>query len=177
VQGSRVSATIGGAMKQVTIDEQVDAAIARQDNDPVFIPAPSVPAWLAPFEQNLPFRLPPTYRSLLLRYRFPPFVVGTVELYGNVDGDSYDDLVVASIRDEVLSSVGRANGFIQIGRPESGSYDPICFDMRRRAKSGEAALVRLDHEEILCNDSIRVLETVAGSFLELLARGIHFRPE
>jgi hypothetical protein len=163
-------------LKRPTIDEQVDAVIARAGNDPVFVSA-SAPDWLAPFEQNLPFRLPPSYRSLLLRYRFPAFQVGTVELFGNLDGQSDRDFVVASINDRWLSSVARAGGFIHIGRPESGSYDPVCFDFRQRTKSGEAPIVRLDHEEILCNDAIRVLETIAPSFLELLARGIRFIEE
>jgi hypothetical protein len=157
-------------MKRRTIDEDVDAAIAGRKNDPTFVSA-DTPHWLAPFEQNLPFRLPPAYRSLVLRYRFPAFQAGTVCFFGNLDGQSYDDLVVASIRDPVLSAIARANGFIQIGRPESGSYDPICFDMRHRMKNGEAEVVRLDHEEILVNGSIRVVEKVAASFLELLARG------
>jgi hypothetical protein len=38
-------------------------------------------------------------------------------------------------------------------------------------RSGEAEVVRLDHEEIRVHDSVRVVETVAASFLELLARG------
>jgi hypothetical protein len=160
-------------LKRPTVEEEVDAVIAAPGNDPVFVSA-GAPDWLPPFEQSLPFRLPPTYRSLLLRYRFPAFDVGKVTLFGNVDGKSYDDLVVASVRDEILSSVARANGFLQIGRPETGSYDPVCFDGRHRTKKGEAGIVRLDHEEILINDSIRVLEVIATSFLELLARGIRF---
>jgi hypothetical protein len=163
-------------MKRPTVDEQVDEVIARAGNAPVFVAAPT-PEWLAPYEQNLPFRLPPTYRSLLLRYRFPAFEVGTVKLFGSLDGKSDDDLVVASTCDPVLSSVSRAGGFIHIGRPETLHYDPVCFDCRRRAKTGEAAIVRLDHEEILCNDAIRVVETIAPSFLELLARGIRFIEE
>jgi hypothetical protein len=91
-------------VKGPTVDEQVDAAIARVRNDPVFVPT-TAPEWLASLEQDLPFRLPPTYRSLLLRYRFPVFEVGTVELFGNIDGESDDDLVVASMRDVWLSSV------------------------------------------------------------------------
>lgn len=157
-------------MTRGTVDEQVDAAVAGRLNQPSFVSA-AAPDWLTSFEQNLPFRLPPAYRSLFLRYRFPAFQVGRVDLFGNLDGLSDDDLVVASIRDPVHSAVARANGFIQIGRRESGSYDPICFDMGRRMKNGEAKIVRLDHEEILINGSIRVLETVAASFLELLARG------
>lgn len=160
-------------LKRPTVDEQVDAAIARAGNDRVFVPT-TTPEWLAPYEQDLPFRLPPTYRSLLLRYRFPAFEVGTVELFGNLDGDSDDDLVVASTRDPVLSSVARGGGFIHIGRPVTRNYDPICFDLRRRTKTGEAEIVQLDHEEILCNDAIRVVQTIAPSFLELLARGVRY---
>ena len=157
-------------MEPSTVDKEVDAAIAGRRDASAFVSAVA-PPWLGPFEQSLPFRLPPSYRSLVLRYRFPAFVGDTVNLYGNLDGQSHDDLVVASIRDPVLSSVSRANGFIQIGRPASGSYDPICFDLRRREKSGEVGIVRLDHEEILINDSIRVVANVATSFLELLVRG------
>lgn len=156
-------------MRRTSVDEQVDAIVGH-GNEPMFVLS-GVPAWLAPFEQSLPFRLPPTYRSLLLRYRFPAFEVGPAALFGNVDGTSYDDLVVASTRDPVLSSVARANGFVQIGRAEPGSYDPICFDMRRRTKGGEARLVRLDHEAILINQAIRVVDTIAASFLELLVLG------
>jgi len=158
-------------VKRSTVDAEVDAIIFAPGNDPVFVAAGEPPG-LQTFEQNLPFRLPPSYRSRLLRYRFPAFDVGAVTLFGNLDGRSYDDLVVASTRDRVLSSVARANGFIQIGRPESGSYDPVCFDARRRTKTGEAGIVQLDHEEILIKDSIRVQEAIAASFPELLARGI-----
>lgn len=158
-------------MKASTVDEELDAIIAMQGNEPVFVPA-GPPPWLPPFEQGLPFRLPPAYRSLLLRYRFPAFDVSDVTLLGNADGESYDDLVVASVRDRRLSSVARGNGFIQVGRLALGSYDPICFDARRRTKTGEAAIVRLAHEEILINAAIRVQEVVAASFLELLGRGI-----
>jgi hypothetical protein len=156
-------------MTRATVDEQVDAVIASRGDEPAFVSA-RAPAWLAAFEQGLPFRLPPAYRSLLLRYRFPAFVAGPAALFGNLDGQSDDELVVASIRDPVVSSVTRANGFVQMARPASGGYDPICFDLGRRTKSGEARVVRLHHEEILVNDSIRVIETVAASFLELLAQ-------
>jgi hypothetical protein len=157
-------------MKRRSVDEEIDASIAAVAATPAFVPSgPS--AWVATFEQSLPFRLPPSYRSLLLRYRFPSFSVGAVTLFGNLDGKSYDDFTVASMRDPILSSVLRANALVQIGRPESGSYDPICFDLRARTKDGEAGIVRLDHEEILINASVQVVATVASSFLELLAGG------
>jgi hypothetical protein len=157
-------------MERGTVDREIDATIAARGDAPTFVSA-EAPVWLAAFEQSLPFRLPPSYRSLLLRYRFTAIAAGTVNLFGNVDGYSNDDVVIASGRDPLLSSVTQSNGFVQIGRPASGSYDPICFDLRSRSKSGEAGIVRLDHEEILINDSIRVVEKVADSFVELLAQG------
>jgi hypothetical protein len=157
-------------MERENVDKEIDAVIAARSDAAAFLSA-EAPPWLVPFEQSLPFRLPPSCRSLLLRYRFPATVAGTVNLFGNLDGKSYDDFAVASRRDPVLSSVTQSNGFIQIGRPASGSYDPICFDLRSRSRSGEAGIVRLDHEEILINDSIHIAEKVADSFVELLSRG------
>jgi hypothetical protein len=125
-------------MERESVDKEIDAVIAARGDAAALVSA-EAPPWLAPFEQSLPFRLPPSYRSLLLRYRFPPIAACTVNLFGNLHGKSYDEVVVASYRDPVLSSVTRSNGFIQIGRSASGSYDPICFDLRSRSKSGEAA--------------------------------------
>ena len=156
-------------MKRTTINEEVDAAISALGNPTAFVEA-EIPAWLTPFEQGLPFRLPPSYRSFLHRYRFPAFVVGSVKLFGNMDGKDYDDVVVAAARDRRIAAATRANGFIQIGHPSSGNYDPVCLDLRRRSSRDEAGIVRLDHEAILINESIRVVEKVAASFLELLAR-------
>jgi len=157
-------------MNQRTVDEDIDTAIAALVGESRFVLAQPA-TWLDSFEHGLPFRLPPSYRSLLVRYRFPAIERKGVTLFGNLDGSAPTDFVVASIRDPVLSSVTRRSGFLQIGRPASGSYDPICFDLRSRSKTGEAAVVRLDHEEILTADSIRIIATVADSFLELLESG------
>ena len=123
--------------------DALDRALAAKPDHTRFLRADA--PWLSDFERASPFRLPPTYRALVTRYRFPAFVRGGVMLFGNLDGHGADDLVVASIRDSILLSVTRANGFVQIGRPASGSYDAVCFDFRQRSKSGEAELVRLDH--------------------------------
>jgi len=155
-------------MNQRTVDEEIDAMIAARSGEPKFILA-QPPAWLDSFERGLPSRLPPSYRSLVLRYRFPSFDQSGVTLWGNVDGKTRDDFVVASIMDPVLSSVTRRSGFLQIGRPASGSYDLICFDLRSRSKTGEAEIVRLDHEEILIKNAIRIVTKTAGSFLDLFA--------
>jgi hypothetical protein len=47
-----------------------------------------------------------------------------------------------------------------------GSLPAFLF---RYETSNEAGLVRLDHEAILINAAIRVVDTIAASFLKLLA--------
>ena len=151
-----------------TVDEEIDAVIAAHPLRSRFV-LNDTSAWVAPFERQLPFRLPPSYRSLIARYRFPSFQCSRVTMFGNLTGQERDDLVIASTRDSTLSSVIRRSGFLQVGRPETGSYDPVCFDLRNRAKSNEAELVQLDHEEILINGKISIVRRTARSFLELLA--------
>lgn len=60
------------------------------------------------------------------------------------------------------------NGLIQFARPLDWNYDPVCFDAGFRAKNREFPIVRIDHEEILCNNRIRVKERLSDSFLALV---------
>ena len=59
-------------------------------------------------------------------------------------------------------------GLLPFARPEDWSYDPVCFDYRRSQRKLEPAVVRIDHEEILCNERIRVVEVLAKGFDALL---------
>jgi hypothetical protein len=150
------------------VDEQIDAIVVRRGSQSRFVPM-DTSAWVAPFEARLPCQLPPSFRSLIRRYRFPSFDSGGVTLFGNVNGHDPDELVVRVFRDATLASVTQRNGFVQIGRPADLSYDPVCFDLRARTKSGEAPLVRLDHEQILINGRIEIAAQVSDSLLALLA--------
>ena len=67
-----------------------------------------------------------------------------------------------------LMSTHTAN-FSQFARPEDGSYDPICFDARRRVNNREYPIVRLDHEEILSNNRIGPPTTVSHSFYRFVS--------
>ncbi len=53
-------------------------------------------------------------------------------------------------------------GFLPFANPAGGSYDPVCFDFRDSSRKREPPVVRIDHEEILCYDGLKVLETVAS---------------
>jgi hypothetical protein len=150
------------------IDTTIDAFVARQvAAGRAFTAIPDAP-WMGPFEASLPYRLPPLYRSLVRRYSFEPFEMLGISFFGNRGGQTDDDLVVASSRDPVLARVSRRNGFIQIGRPATRSYDPVCFDLGRRMKNGDAPLVSLDHEELLIREQIRIVHQYTASFQEAL---------
>ena len=59
---------------------------------------------------------------------------------------------MAILNDRIIADATLKAGYIQFTRPESGSYDPICFDATHAVSDREFPIVRLDHEEILCRD-------------------------
>lgn len=75
-----------------------------------------------------------------------------------------DGLLSELLRDLNLSETCLPNGFIQFGSGPNNSYDPLCFDLSRKTSRSDFAIVRLDHEQILCNCKIKIVQTVAQSF-------------
>ncbi len=51
-------------------------------------------------------------------------------------------------------------------------YDPVCFDMNSRKKNREMRVVKIDHEEILCNYRVKVVAELAPSFEALVLQTI-----
>jgi hypothetical protein len=124
--------------------------------------------WVEQFESKLPARLPASFRSLITRYAFPAFEVGSLVLFANSDGHGEEELTNAVFTDRAIVEVTHNAGYIQFARPADGSYDPICFDKRVRAGNQECPIVRLDHEAILIASRIVVGETIAKSFVEFV---------
>lgn len=153
-------------------DDAVDAFVRRRLQRGDVFEALSEAPWIDAFEAKLPFRLPPSFRALVDRYRFDAFHALGIEFFANRGSDADDELVTASTRDSVLVRVLWTRGFLQVGRPASGAYDPVCFDMSRRSKAGEAPLVCLDHEEILIRERIRVVREHAASFQQVLTGNV-----
>lgn len=149
-------------------DEQIDAWVAaRRWVDPGISPIAEAP-WIDELERTLPRRLPTAFRSLVGRYRFPPLTVGKVDLFGNLGTRDPSEMVVACMRDRVIWAVVLRNGLLPIGRPSSGSYDPICLTLRERTKVGDSPVVQVDHEGILIRGDIQVVRTIASGFIDLL---------
>lgn len=120
--------------------------------------------WIDRLEDRLPARYPGSFRSLITRYEYPAFSLGPVTMFANTAESVDYELREEIWKDKGLSEPLLSHGFLQFGRPSTGSYDPICFEVGESPGSQELEIVRLDHEELLCNSRIRVTERIAGSF-------------
>ena len=59
-------------------------------------------------------------------------------------------------------------GFVQFGNPFQYNYDPVCFDVNIRTPDNEFSVVRVDHEDVLCERRNWKVSMVATSFLTLI---------
>ena len=118
------------------------------------------------FEEQLPKRLPPSFTSFLSRYSFPPFDVGGISLFG-WESDSNAFAEEACAAKGSLSELLLPEGYVQIGRPDTGDFDAVCFDLNSHKQNREYRIVRVDHEDVLCNFRVRVSGEVWPSFVKL----------
>lgn len=122
---------------------------------------------LQDLEAKLPKRLPPSFETLLSRYSFPPFDASGILFFGW--GPAWREFFeVASPHKDPLSELLGPAGYFQIGRPDTGSFDAICFDMNGKKQNREYRIVLADHEEILCNSRIKIRAELWSSFRKLL---------
>ena len=122
---------------------------------------------LRAFEERLPKRMPQSFESFLSRYSFPAFEVLGITLFG-WDSDSNEYIAEASAPKNSLSELLIPAGYVQIGRPNTGDFDAICFDLNRRRQNREYRVVQVDHEDILCNWKVRVTGELWPSFIKLV---------
>jgi hypothetical protein len=125
-------------------------------------------SWLQELTTRTPFRWPLSFYSLISRYQFPSFCCGPLEFYSVGLATDQSELRNAVFRDEAMVAVLREHGYLPFARPEDSSYDPVCFDCTNVPGGNEPAVVRIDHEEILCRERIRVLQVLSPGFQSLL---------
>jgi hypothetical protein len=146
-------------------------SLEEEFGDAIWQIVPSASAeWLPEVESRLPFPLPSTFRSLIKRYLFPSFEVAPLTLFsvGVRDPESTGmEFKSAIFADRFMSPFLLRNGLLPFARPGDYSYDPVCFDFRAPNRKSEPAVVRIDHEEILCNERLRVVESISPAFHEL----------
>ena len=128
-------------------------------------------SWLVQLASRLPYQWPLTFHALISRYQFPSFCCSPLEFYSvglaNPSDDSYE-LRTAVLRDPALVSVLWEHGYLPFARPEDSSYDPVCFHCVNVTGASEPAVVRIDHEGVLCRNRIRVRQVLAPAFHLLL---------
>ena len=59
-------------------------------------------------------------------------------------------------------------GYIQFGKGPDIDYDPVCFDISARTKNNDYKIVKIDHEQILCNNRIKTVAELAPTFEQLM---------
>ena len=122
---------------------------------------------LRDLEAKLPKRLPPSFESLLSRYSFLTFDAAGISFFG-WGPESTELIEGASPQRGSLSELLLPAGYFQIGSPDTGSFDAICFDMNTQKQNREYRIVLVDHEEILCNSRLTICSELWSSFRKLL---------
>lgn len=125
---------------------------------------------LASLQEKTGLIFPPLFRELLKGYAFEPFVLGDIEFFGTIESEDGDLIADAIFRDEILSAALLEAKLLQVGRPDSGSYDPVCFNLASRSEEPE--LVQVDHESVLSFSKLRISKVLAPSFPELIAASL-----
>jgi hypothetical protein len=108
---------------------------------------------------KLPARLPSLFERLLLTYRWAEVHLDTFTLFANPLGPDLGGWHREASRDKILWSFLLAAGYI----PFAKGPDMVCFAVRDRRKNNESPIVKIDHEEILCNNRLRIVKQMAPS--------------
>ncbi len=127
---------------------------------------------LAPLYAKLPARFPPLYEQLLLSYRWAEVDLASFRLLANPPGSDLIGLLAQIEKDKGLWESLIPAGFVQFGKGPDVDYDPVCFDIKSPTKLNDYRIVKLDHEEILCNYRIKIVAEVAPSFEHLVRQTI-----
>jgi hypothetical protein len=130
------------------------------------------PEMLDPLYAKLPARFPPLYERLVLTYRWAEIDLESYRLLGNPLGPDLSGLLDEMLRDKFLSAHHLKNGYVPFGKGPDIDYDPVCFELNSRKKNREFRIVKLDHEEILCNERIKIVAELAPTFEQLVKKTI-----
>jgi hypothetical protein len=151
----------------MSTDDLVDGFVAKISAFGVPIFAEDNTSRLVLFESKLPKRLPASFASFLRRYTFPSFDVLGISFFG-WESDLSPYIAEASAPKGSLSELLLPHGYVQVGQPDIGSFDAVCFDLNQKSQNRECQIVQIDHEDILCNWKIRVSDNLWPSFVKLM---------
>jgi hypothetical protein len=130
------------------------------------------PSALDSLRAKLPARIPKLFEHLLLNYRWAQVVLDVFTLTANPIGNDLSRWLAEASRDKFLWNFHLRNGYIPFAKGHDMDYDRICFDTKSRKKGDEYRVVKIDHEEVLCNERIKIVREVAPSFRSLIGQTI-----
>jgi len=149
----------------MAINEDLRALVARLEVEGTPFEAISNAPWIIELESRLQWRFPSLYRQLYTSYLFPEFDIGGVTVFANLNSDHPEDITNALFADAFMSAWLIEHGYLQFARPDTGSYDSVCFDFSTARE--DPNVVRLDHEDILQGRCRVRSRPVADSFAAL----------
>jgi SMI1/KNR4 family protein SUKH-1 len=150
-------------------DKVIDSFVSKVKAHGVPIREENNDLRLGLFEEKLPNRLPESFESFLSRYSFPAFDVVGISLFAwESDSNVYSE--EASAAKGSLSELLLPAGYVQIGRPDTGDFDAVCFDLNEKRQNREYRIVQVHHEDILCNWKVQVSAELWPSFIKLVDR-------
>jgi hypothetical protein len=132
------------------------------------------PELLEPIYAKVPDRFPPLFERLLLTFRWAEVDLQTYTLLVNPPGPDLDGFFRGISKDRGLWEALIPAGYLRFAKVPDMDYDPVCFDLNSRRKNGEMRVVKIDHEEILCNCRVKVVAETAPSFEDLVLQTINF---
>ena len=134
--------------------------------------APTEASHLDLLYARLPALFPPLYERLVLNYRWAEVDLQSFRLLANPPGADLSGLLAEVERDKGLRESLIPAGYIKFGKGPDVDYDPVCFDIKSRTKRKDYRIVKIDHEEILCNYRIKIVAELAPSFEQLVRETI-----
>jgi hypothetical protein len=130
------------------------------------------PSSLEIISAKLPARFPALYEKMVLSYRWAEVDLGKYRLLANPPGSDLGGLLSEISKSPDLLQGTLSAGLIPFGRGPDMDFDPVCFDIKTRKQGGDCRIVKIDHEEILCNNRVKVVAELAPSFYQLVLQTI-----
>lgn len=121
---------------------------------------------------KIPARFPALFEQLLLSYRWAEIDLLDYRLLPNPLGPGLRGFFEHMSGDPAIWNALIPAGYIQFGRGADIDYDPVCFDISSRRQNGDYKIVKIDHEQILCFDRVKVVAEMAPTFEDLVVRTI-----
>jgi hypothetical protein len=121
---------------------------------------------------ELPAHFPRLFEHMVCSYRWAEVDLGIYRLLANPPGDDFNGLFQQMTNDPFLWDALLPAGYIPFGKGPELDYDPVCFDIKTRKQGDDCRIVKIDHEEILCNNRVKVVAELAPSFYQLILQTI-----